>query len=197
MAPAPRLSLALFAQGLGTECEFYQGCILPYFVPRSCVLLLHQESRYQLDPFQTCIGCIPSVSGKHRFAVPDNRASPYNKRPSLLMTLMALLLLMKHITLFVSDQTLCICHRSRCHLLIRSAQSHTWVQPFFIYIPKCHTQVYAILDKRDCFGCSVEQSAHNITCKVQAALKQQTSGLDDSSFCEGRNTTVVVSVATV
>jgi hypothetical protein len=93
------------------------------------------------------------------------------------MTLMALFLRMMHITLFVSDQPFCICHRLRCHLLIRSAQSHTWVQPVFIYIPKRHTQVYAILDKRNGFGCSVEQSAHNITCKVQAALKQWTSDL--------------------
>ncbi len=113
------------------------------------------------------------------------------------MTLMALLLLVIIITLFTSDQTFCICNRLRCHLLIRSAQSHTWVQPFFIYIPKRHTQVYAILDKRNDFGCSVEQSAHNITCKVQAALKQWTSGVDDSSFCEGGNTTVVAIVANV
>jgi hypothetical protein len=106
--------------------------------------------------------------------------------------------LMMHITLLMSDQTFCICHRLRCHLLIRSAQSHTWVQAFFIYVPKCHTQVYAILDKRNGFGCSVEQSAHNITCKVQAALRQWTSELGDSSFCEGCNTIVVmVIVATV
>ncbi len=160
----------------------------------SCVLLLHHESGYQLDPFQTCIGCTPSVSGEYKVAVPDNRASPFIRRPSVLMTLMALLLLIMHITLFMSDQTSCICHRLKCHLLIRSAQSHTGVQPFFIYIPKCHTQVYAVLDKRNGSGCSVEQSAHNITCKVQAALKQWTSGLDDSSFCV---TIVVVIVATV
>ena len=125
-------------------------------------------------------GSVPDMHWMHPFnreytvAVPDNRASPFIRWQSVLMTLMALLLLMMHITLFISDQTFCICHRLRCHLLIRSAQSHTWVQPFFIYIPKCHTQVYAILDKRNGFGCSVEQSAHNITCKVQAALKQWT-----------------------
>jgi len=111
------------------------------------------------------------------------------------MTLMALLLLMMHITLSMSDQTFCFCHR--CYLLIRSAQAHTGVQPFFIYIPESHTQVYAILDKGNGFGCSVEQSAHNITCKVQAALQQWTSGLDDSSFCEGGNTIVAIVIATV
>ena len=163
----------------------------------SCVLLLHQGSEYQLDPFQTCIGCTPSVSGEYKVAVPDNRASPGIMRPSVLMTLMALLLLVMHITPLMSCQTFCICHRLRCHLLIRSAQSHTWVQPFFVYILKCHTQVYAILDKRNGFGCSVEQSAHNIACKVQATFKQWTSQLDHSSFCGGGNTIAVVLVATV
>ena len=167
------------------------------------MLLLHLESGSQLDLFQTCIGCTPSVSGEYKIAVPDNRSSPLIMRPSVLTTLMGLLWLVMRITLLMSDQSFCIClmeqsmHRSRCHLPIRSAQSHTWVQPFFIYIPKRHTQVYAILKKRNGFGCSVEQSAHNITCKVQAAMKQWTSGVDDSSFCEGGNTTVVAIVANV
>jgi hypothetical protein len=112
------------------------------------------------------------INRGYKSAVPDYRASPFIMRPSILMTLMALLLLMMHITLSMSDQTFCFCHR--CYLLIRSAQAHTWVQPFFIYIPESHTQVYAILDKGNGFGCSVEQSAHDITCKVQAALKQWT-----------------------
>ncbi len=136
---------------------------------------------------------MPSVTREYKVAVPDNRASPL-KRPSVNMTLMALFLRMMHITLSMSDQPFCICNRLRCHLLIRSAQAHTRVQPFFVYIPERHTQVYAILDKRNGFGCSVEQSAHNITCKVQAALQQWTSGLDDSIFCEGGNTTVLMAI---
>ncbi len=70
----------------------------------SCVLLLHLESGSQLDLFQTCIGCTPSVSGEYKIAVPDNRSSPLIMRPSVLTTLMGLLWLVMRITLLMSDQ---------------------------------------------------------------------------------------------